>query len=104
MQKCNSCIQLSKLTNCTLFGCLNCIYLAVIGASPELMRAPNKSRINSTAPRYEPWPIRVKPSINWRSHILVTGSSKSTASSGVLAALTWLSRWHDQQLKHLESA
>ena len=101
MQFLHSIIKIDKLYFIWLFKLL---YLAVIGASPELMRAPNKSRINSTAPRYEPWPIRVKPSINWRSHILVTGSSKSTASSGVLAALTWLSRWHDQQLKHLESA
>jgi hypothetical protein len=85
-------------------SCLNYIYLAVIGASPELMRAPNKSRINSTAPWYEPWPIRVKPSINWRSHILLIGSSNNTASSGALAALTGFSRWHDRQLKHLESA
>ncbi|MES2260592.1 MAG: hypothetical protein V4724_18885 [Pseudomonadota bacterium] len=52
------------------------------------MATPSKSRINSTTPRYELWQIRLKPSVNWRSHVLVTGNPNSTSSSGELDAKT----------------
>ena len=37
---------------------------------------------NATTPRYEPCPIRVTPSVNWRRRVLVTASSNSTSLSG----------------------
>ncbi len=44
---------------------------------------PNRSRRNSTTPRYELRQISVSPTIAWRSQALVTASSNSTSLPGV---------------------
>jgi len=44
---------------------------------------PNRSRRNSTTPRYELRQISVSPTIAWRSQALVTATSNSTSLSGV---------------------
>jgi len=44
---------------------------------------PNRSRRNSTTPRYGLRQISVSPTIAWRSQALVTATSNSTSSSGV---------------------